>query len=65
MGMVACGLLFYVAYFLGLMVTASTGPLNPANAPRLQSGLRYVALPVSVAAGLLVFALAFRRYGRQ
>jgi hypothetical protein len=62
---VICGISFYLAYFAGLIYAAATGPLNPANTPHLEGGLRHVALPISLALGATAFVLAFRRSGRD
>ena len=61
MALVACGVLFYLTYFAGLMLSAASGPLNPANSPRLQWTLRYVGVPLSLAAGSVMFAVSFRK----
>jgi hypothetical protein len=65
LGFVICGLSFYVAYFAGLIYTAATGPLNPANTPHLEGVLRHVALPISLVLGAAAFLLSFRRFGRN
>ncbi len=58
---VVCGISFYLAYFAGLIYLAISGPLNPANDPGLQVGLRHVALPVSVGLAVIAFIVSFRR----
>jgi hypothetical protein len=65
LGVVVCGVLFYLGYFVALIGTAVTGPLNPANAPGLQSWLRHWMLPASVAVGVVIAVLAFWRLGAQ
>jgi hypothetical protein len=61
---VICGLSFYLAYFAGLIYAALSGPLNPANTPRLAGSLRHIAAPVSMALGVGAFIVCFRRYGK-
>lgn len=62
---VICGVSFYVAYSVGLIYIAATGPLNPANAPTFQSALRHVALPVSITLGIMAFIFALRGLKRR
>jgi hypothetical protein len=57
--LVACGTLFYLITFLGLMVEVFRGPLNPANTPGFSSALKHVLLPLSLAVGTLTFFLTF------
>ena len=62
---VVCGLSFYVAYFGGLIYSAATGPLNPANARALETDLRHLGVPVSLGLAIAVFALAFWQLGKR
>ncbi len=64
LAVVFCGVTFYLAYFIGLMYSAVTGPLNPANAGILQQRLRHIALPISVGVGVLTFLAAITRSRR-
>ena len=64
-GVVACGVSFYLAYFAGLMYEAAVRPVNSPNDFGLQAGLRHVALPVSLALGLLAFGLALLRSAKS
>jgi len=62
---VACGLSFYIAYFAGLIYTSIAGPLHPVNDLGLQWVLRHIALPTSLVIGSVIFAVAFRRFGKS
>ena len=63
LGVVVCGVAFYLGYFVALIGTAITGPLNPANAPALQTWLRHLMLPASLALGVVAAIAAFARLG--
>ena len=65
LGMVTCGLCFYLFNFLWLIYASATGQLNPTNSPGVQLALRHYALPASLALGLIVFWAAFGRSGKQ
>jgi hypothetical protein len=62
LALVFCGISFYLACFAALIYAAASGPLNPANAARVQAALRHVALPFCLAVGLAAFAVCFRRF---
>lgn len=62
---VACGLSFYVFYFIGLIYTTVAGAVDPANTHPIQAGLRHIALPLSVGLAVVVFVLAFIRWGKR
>ncbi len=56
---------FYVILFLSLTVIALTHRANPATTPELQSGLRFVVLPLSVLIGMAVFFLSIRGWSKR
>ncbi|MFB3812531.1 MAG: hypothetical protein ACE14L_00345 [Terriglobales bacterium] len=64
LGLAACGVFFYLFVMMALVWTALTGPQNPATNPELQVTLRQVALPISIALGIVVF-VAFHRQLRR
>jgi TRAP-type C4-dicarboxylate transport system permease small subunit len=63
--LVVCGVSFYLAYFIGLIYSAATGPLNPANSSALQATLRQFALPISLGLAIVTFVVALFRSGKQ
>lgn len=65
LGIVACGMSFYVILFLSLSVIALAHHANPATTPELQAGLRWIVLPLSVLLGLFVFGFSFRGWGKR
>ncbi len=60
-GLVASGISFYVVLFCSLSFYLFVKGMNPAEAPGLLAGLRNVALPISVALGVVVFVIGLRR----
>jgi uncharacterized protein YneF (UPF0154 family) len=65
LGVVVCGVAFYLGYFLALIVAALFGPLNPADTPALQAWLRHLMVPVSLAVGCVAAVLTYRRMGQE
>lgn len=65
LALVICGVFFYLAYFVGLIYCAATGPLNPANTQSLQAALRHIVLPISIGLGVATFIVAFCGLGRR
>lgn len=65
LALVICGVFFYLAYFVGLIYSAATGPLNPANTQSLQAALRHTVLPISIGLGVATFIVAFRGLCRR
>ena len=61
LGLVICGVTFYLGYFIALIVAALFGPINPANAPALQTWLRHLLLPICLALGILAAIVSYRR----
>jgi len=56
---------FYVILFVALMAVSLTHPLNPADTPLLQAGLRQIVLPISLVLGAGVFILSLVQIGRR
>jgi hypothetical protein len=65
LALVICGISFYLAYFVGLIYSAATGPLNPANTQSFQAALRHIALPICIGLGIATFIIAFRGLCRR
>ena len=61
LGIVICGVVFYLGYFIALIIAALFGPINPANAPTLQSWLRHLLLPISLALGIVAAVISYLR----
>lgn len=61
LGVVICGVTFYLGYFLALIIAALFGPINPANAPGVQNGLRHLLLPICLALGVVAAIVSYRR----
>ncbi len=61
LGFVASGISFYLILFCSLSFYLFVRGVNPAEAPGLLAGLRHVALPTSVALGVVVFVAGLRR----
>lgn len=59
--LVSSGLLFYLVIFCSLMIMVAVKGTNPAATPELDAGLRYIAAPIVVTIGFLVFVFANRR----
>ncbi len=65
LGIVACGMSFYVILFVSLAVTALTHRTNPASTPALQNNLEHIVLPLSLALGAVVFIFSMMRWGKN
>ncbi len=65
LGIVACGMSFYVILFVSLAVTALTHRANPASTPTLQNNLQHIVLPLSLTLGIVVFCLSMVRWGKK
>ncbi len=65
LAIVACGMSFYLILFLSLTASVLTHQANPAMSLSLQSNLRYIVLPLSVAAGAAMFVISMRRSGKR
>ena len=65
LALVAAGVSFYLILFCGLSFYLFVKGINPTEAPGLLSALRTVALPVSLALGVVVFILGLRRKESQ
>jgi hypothetical protein len=61
LGLVACGISFYLILFCSLSFYLFIKGVNPAEAPGLLAALRHVALPISAALGVLAFLVGLRR----
>jgi hypothetical protein len=57
----ACGMTFYLFLCLGIMADLVLRGWNPANSTGLQTMLRTLAVPISLLAGCVVFAITVRR----
>ncbi len=65
LGIVACGMSFYVILFLTLAVSALTHQANPASTPGLQGNLTHIVLPTSLLLGVGVFVFSMMRWGKK
>jgi hypothetical protein len=65
LGVIACGICFYLILFVCLAFELLVRPLNPANAPELVYRLRYYAVPISVVLGSVIFCVTFTGSGKR
>jgi ABC-type multidrug transport system permease subunit len=61
LGFAAGGVTSYLIALVGVVATLLASGANSATAPGMDIWLRLFALPISIAVGILVFVLAFRR----
>jgi hypothetical protein len=54
-GVVATGMTFYVVSFGAMYAALGSGKLNPAVSPGVTWSLREIGVPLSIAAGVMVF----------
>jgi glycerol uptake facilitator-like aquaporin len=59
--LIATGLTFYVITFVAMYAALRSGHLNPAVTPGVTWSLRDLGVPLSLAAGAIVFAMTLWR----